>query len=44
LRLGGTVTFLNEVEAAKVGVEDDRAVDRPWEIWKLQAQAHEQGR
>lgn len=44
LRLGGTVTFLNEAEAAKVGVEDDRAADRPWEIWKLQAQAHERER
>lgn len=44
LRLGGTVTFLNEAEATKVGAEDDRAVDRPWEIWKLQALAHEKQR
>jgi ribulose-5-phosphate 4-epimerase/fuculose-1-phosphate aldolase len=44
LRLGGSVTWLNEAEAAKAGVEDDRAVDRPWEIWKLQAQSHEKPR
>jgi HCOMODA/2-hydroxy-3-carboxy-muconic semialdehyde decarboxylase len=37
LRLGGKVTFLNEVEAAKVGAAVDGAVERPWEIWKSQA-------
>jgi HCOMODA/2-hydroxy-3-carboxy-muconic semialdehyde decarboxylase len=40
LRLGGgKVTFLNETEAAKIGAENDRQVERPWEIWKKQAQA-----
>ncbi len=43
LRLGGTVTFLNEVEAAKIGAIEDRD-DRPWEIWKSQALAHGQPR
>ena len=31
------VTYLNEVEAAKVGEVNDRNVERPWEIWKNQA-------
>ena len=44
LRLGGTVTFLNEAEAAKVGAILDRSVERPWEIWKAQTQAHGQNR
>ena len=35
LRLGGKVTFLNEVEAAKVGATNEGQVDRPWEIWKM---------
>jgi ribulose-5-phosphate 4-epimerase/fuculose-1-phosphate aldolase len=30
LRLGGKVTFLNEVEAGKVGAVTDSAVERPW--------------
>jgi ribulose-5-phosphate 4-epimerase/fuculose-1-phosphate aldolase len=37
LRLGGKVTFLNEVEAGKTGAAIDSAVERPWEIWKSQA-------
>jgi HCOMODA/2-hydroxy-3-carboxy-muconic semialdehyde decarboxylase len=36
LRLGSRVTYLNEVEAAKIGEINDRQVDRPWEIWKRQ--------
>lgn len=34
LRLG-KVTFLNEVEAAKVGATNEGQVGRPWEIWKM---------
>jgi HCOMODA/2-hydroxy-3-carboxy-muconic semialdehyde decarboxylase len=37
LRLGGNVTFLNEVEARKIGAVNDSVVERPWEIWKSQA-------
>jgi len=37
LRLGGKITFLNEVEAAKIGAQNDVLVERPWEIWKNQA-------
>jgi HCOMODA/2-hydroxy-3-carboxy-muconic semialdehyde decarboxylase len=37
LRLGGKVTFLNEVEAGKIGAINDSVVERPWEIWKSQA-------
>lgn len=44
LRLGGTITFLNEVEAAKIGEQNDKLVDRPWEIWKNQAITHSQQR
>jgi ribulose-5-phosphate 4-epimerase/fuculose-1-phosphate aldolase len=44
LRLGGKVTFLNEVEAAKIGELNESLVDRPWEIWKNQALAHAQQR
>jgi ribulose-5-phosphate 4-epimerase/fuculose-1-phosphate aldolase len=40
IRLGGTITYLNEVEAARIGVENDEGVDRPWEIWKIQASSH----
>jgi HCOMODA/2-hydroxy-3-carboxy-muconic semialdehyde decarboxylase len=40
LRLGGKITFLNEVEAAKIGSQNDVLVERPWEIWKNQAVAH----
>jgi HCOMODA/2-hydroxy-3-carboxy-muconic semialdehyde decarboxylase len=44
LRLGGKITFLNEVEAAKSGEQLEKLVDRPWEIWKSQALAHGQQR
>ncbi len=37
LRLGGKITYLNEVEAAKIGDSNDAQVGRPWEIWKIQA-------
>ena len=40
LRLGGKITFLNEVEAAKIGAQNDVLVERPWEIWKNQAMSH----
>ena len=40
LRLGGKITFLNEVEAAKIGAQNDVLVERPWEIWKSQAMSH----
>jgi ribulose-5-phosphate 4-epimerase/fuculose-1-phosphate aldolase len=40
LRLGGSVTYLNEHEAANIGAQNDLLVDRPWEIWKNQAGAH----
>jgi len=40
LRLGGKITFLNEVEAAKIGSQNDVLVERPWEIWKNQAMSH----
>jgi HCOMODA/2-hydroxy-3-carboxy-muconic semialdehyde decarboxylase len=39
IRLGDQVTFLNEVEAAKIGRQNDALVDRPWEIWKAHATA-----
>lgn len=42
LRLGGTITFLNETEAARIGDQNDKLVDRPWEIWKNQAILHAQ--
>lgn len=32
--LGGKVTYLNEIEAAKIGEINDLQVDRPWDIWK----------
>jgi ribulose-5-phosphate 4-epimerase/fuculose-1-phosphate aldolase len=44
LRLGGKVTYLNEIEAAKIGEQNDKLVDRPWEIWQNQAIAHSQQR
>ncbi len=43
MRLGKNVIFLNEVEAAKVGEQNDKQVDRPWEIWKNQALSHVPG-
>ena len=42
MQLGGKITFLNEVEAAKIGEINDQQIDRPWEIWKNQALAHGQ--
>ena len=44
LRLGGKITYLNEIEAAKIGEQNDKLVDRPWEIWKNQAISHSQPR
>jgi HCOMODA/2-hydroxy-3-carboxy-muconic semialdehyde decarboxylase len=40
LRLGGNVTYLNEVEAAKVGKVNDDNVERPWELWKTRVLSH----
>jgi ribulose-5-phosphate 4-epimerase/fuculose-1-phosphate aldolase len=43
IKLGGNVrniTFLNEAEAANIGNQNDILVERPWEIWKGQAEAH----
>ena len=37
MRLGKNVIFLNEVAAANVAAVNDKQVDRPWEIWKMQA-------
>lgn len=34
IQLGGKVTYLNEVEAAKIGEINDQQIDRPWDIWK----------
>lgn len=42
MQLGGKITFLNEVEASKIGEINDQQIDRPWEIWKNQALAHGQ--
>jgi hypothetical protein len=42
LKLGGKVTFLNETEAAKIGEINDQQVDRPWDLWKRNAQAQEE--
>jgi ribulose-5-phosphate 4-epimerase/fuculose-1-phosphate aldolase len=42
LRMGGKITYLNEAEAAKTGQQLDQLVDRPWEIWKIQALSHTQ--
>jgi HCOMODA/2-hydroxy-3-carboxy-muconic semialdehyde decarboxylase len=41
LILGGTVEYLNEAEAAKTGEVNDQLVDRPWEVWKIQALGNE---
>jgi len=41
MRLGGKITYLNDVEAAKIGELNDQQVERPWEIWAQQARAHE---
>jgi HCOMODA/2-hydroxy-3-carboxy-muconic semialdehyde decarboxylase len=39
LRLGGNVTYLNEIEAARIGEINDQQADRAWEVWKRQAAA-----
>jgi ribulose-5-phosphate 4-epimerase/fuculose-1-phosphate aldolase len=39
LQLGGGVTYLNEHEAASVAAENERQVERPWEIWKLKVES-----
>ena len=36
LRLG-TITFLNEQEAANASRTNDSVIDRPWELWKKRA-------
>jgi len=33
LRLG-TITYLNDAEAANAAATNDQMVDRPWELWK----------
>lgn len=38
LQLGSPITYLNEVEAEKIGIENDNQVERSWEIWKLRAE------
>jgi HCOMODA/2-hydroxy-3-carboxy-muconic semialdehyde decarboxylase len=40
IKLGGPVTYMNEKEAANIGAENDRQVERPWEIWKARAESH----
>jgi hypothetical protein len=40
--MGGKITFLNETEATKTSGQLDKLVDRPWEIWKIQALSHAQ--
>ena len=42
LELGGKITLLNETEAAKIGEINDQQVDRPWDLWKRNAQAQEE--
>jgi HCOMODA/2-hydroxy-3-carboxy-muconic semialdehyde decarboxylase len=42
IHLGGKITFLNEDEAAKIGEQNDKLVDRPWEIWRIEALSHAQ--
>ena len=38
LRLG-TITFLNEQEAANASRTNDSVIDRPWELWKKRAKS-----
>jgi HCOMODA/2-hydroxy-3-carboxy-muconic semialdehyde decarboxylase len=33
----GTITFLNEQEAANASRTNDGVIDRPWELWKKRA-------
>jgi HCOMODA/2-hydroxy-3-carboxy-muconic semialdehyde decarboxylase len=40
LQLGGSITYLNEVEAARTAEVNDQQVDRSWDIWKSEALAH----
>jgi HCOMODA/2-hydroxy-3-carboxy-muconic semialdehyde decarboxylase len=30
----GTITFLNDAEAANAAATNDQVLDRPWELWK----------
>jgi ribulose-5-phosphate 4-epimerase/fuculose-1-phosphate aldolase len=41
LKLGSKITFLNETEAAKIGEINDQQVERPWELWKRDAESRE---
>jgi ribulose-5-phosphate 4-epimerase/fuculose-1-phosphate aldolase len=41
LKLGGKITFLNESEAAKIGMINDSQVERPWDLWKRNAQSRD---
>ncbi len=34
--------LVNEVEAARIGEQNDKLVDWPWEIWRIEALAHAQ--
>jgi HCOMODA/2-hydroxy-3-carboxy-muconic semialdehyde decarboxylase len=34
----GTITFLNEQEAANASRTNDSVIDRPWELWKRRAE------
>jgi hypothetical protein len=34
----------NAAEARNIGAQNDALVNRPWEIWKAQALARQQGR
>jgi HCOMODA/2-hydroxy-3-carboxy-muconic semialdehyde decarboxylase len=40
LRMGGTVNYLNESEAAAIAATNDAAIGRSWEIWKVKALAN----
>jgi HCOMODA/2-hydroxy-3-carboxy-muconic semialdehyde decarboxylase len=40
ISLGGKVVYMNETEASKIGDQNDKLVDRPWEIWKIQVLSH----
>ncbi len=42
MRLGDNITYLNEVEAAKIGDINDQQVDRPWDLWKSQVMSRGQ--
>ena len=36
-KLLGTITFLNEHEAANASRTNDSVIDRPWELWRKRA-------